>query len=127
MNKKYIIGAVVALVVIIGILKLASLKDSGPGQLDTFAMCLKEKKAIFYGAFWCPHCSAQKKLFGNSAKLLPYKECSTPDGKNQIEECTASGIETYPTWIFEDGSKMTGEIPLKTLAEKTGCELPITK
>ena len=127
MNKKYVIGAIVALVVIIGILKFASLQESKPGELDTFAICLKEKKAIFYGAFWCPHCSAQKKLFGNSAKLLPYKECSTPDGKNQIEECTASGIETYPTWIFEDGSKMTGEIPLKTLAEKTGCELPITK
>lgn len=33
-------------------------------------------------------------------------------------------IEGYPTWIFKDGSRLTGEIPLPTLAEKTQCALP---
>ena len=34
-----------------------------PGKYDGFAQCLKDKGATFYGAFWCPHCKAQKALF----------------------------------------------------------------
>ena len=97
---------------------------SGPGKLDTFAQCLEEKGAIFYGAFWCPHCQAQKRMFGNSANLLPYVECSTPDGQNQLQVCIDKQIQQYPTWDFADGSRLTGEVPLAQLAEKTECILP---
>ena len=99
--------------------------DSGvPGKYDVFATCLKDKGAIFYGAFWCPHCKATKKLFGSSQKLLPYVECSTPDAKGQTEQCIDKNIKSYPTWEFADGSRLNGEIPLAQLAEKTLCELP---
>lgn len=124
MKKSYIIGALIAVVAVIGLLKYVSNEESGPNVLDSFAQCLKDKGATFYGAFWCPHCQAQKKMFGSAAKLLPYHECSTPDANGQLKECTDIGIETYPTWIFANGEKMTGEIPLATLAEKTGCTLP---
>lgn len=95
-----------------------------PSKLNAFAQCLGEKGAKFYGAFWCPHCQNQKKMFGTAAKFLPYVECSTPDGKSQLELCKAEGIEGYPTWVFADGSRMNGEIALEVLAEKTGCTLP---
>ncbi|MFA5791448.1 MAG: thioredoxin family protein [Candidatus Paceibacterota bacterium] len=95
-----------------------------PGLYDTFATCLKDKGAVFYGTFWCPHCQSQKKLFGTSAKLLPYVECSTLDASAQMQACTDKGITSYPTWEFADGSRLTGEIPLKELAEKTSCILP---
>jgi len=95
-----------------------------PGKYDGVAQCLKDKGAVFYGAFWCPHCQEQKKMFGNSAKLLPYVECSTPDGKNQTQVCIDKGIQSYPTWEFADGSKLTGEQTPQVLAEKTGCTLP---
>lgn len=98
--------------------------SGGPGKYDEFAMCLKDKGAAFYGAFWCPHCQAQKKLFGSSAKLLPYVECSTADANAQTQICIDKGIKSYPTWIFADGSQLTGEIPLAQLAEKTSCVLP---
>lgn len=101
-----------------------SQKESGPGPLDTFTICLKDSGTIFYGAFWCPHCQVQKKLFGNSAKLLPYVECSTPDGKSQKQECKDKDIQSYPTWVFPDDSRMTGEVSLTTLAEKSSCILP---
>lgn len=94
-----------------------------PGKLDNFTQCLKEK-AIFYGAFWCPHCQSQKKLFGNSEKYLPYVECSTPNGKEQAQECQEKNIQTYPTWEFEDGSRESGELSLQILSGKTGCSLP---
>lgn len=95
-----------------------------PNKYDSFATCLKDKGAIFYGAFWCSHCNAEKKLFGSSAKLLPYVECSTPDGQGQNQICKDKGIEGYPTWVFADGSKLVGEVALEELSNKTSCPLP---
>jgi len=99
-------------------------KSRVPGELDGFAKCLKEKGAVFYGAYWCPHCQNQKKLFGKSEKLLSYVECSTPDGKGQLQVCKDKNITGYPTWEFADGERLSGEIPLKKLSEKTDCALP---
>lgn len=125
-NIKIFIGVIIVLVV--GMVSTAILRSNttptGPGKYDAFAQCLKDKGAIFYGAFWCPHCQAQKKLFGSSVKLLPYVECSTADGQAQTQGCIDKKITGYPTWEFTDGSRMSGEIPLKTLAEKTACTLP---
>ncbi len=101
-----------------------SSEPAGPGKYDAFATCLKDKGAVFYGAYWCPHCNAQKKMFGSSAKLLPYVECSTLDAKGQTPMCIEKKVVSYPTWEFADGSRLNGEIPLATLAEKTSCELP---
>ena len=99
-----------------------------PGKYDAFATCLKDKGAVFYGAFWCPHCQAQKKLFGTSAKLLPYVECSTADASGQLPICIAKKIESYPTWELADGTRIPTEnsagVTLETLAAKTSCELP---
>jgi hypothetical protein len=94
------------------------------GRYDEFAICLKDKGALFYGAFWCPHCKNQKAMFGSSARLLPYVECSTPDGKSQLQVCQDVGVASYPTWVFADGTKVTGEVELAQLAEKTSCVLP---
>lgn len=98
--------------------------STGPGKYDEFATCLGTNGATFYGAFWCPHCQAQKKMFGSSAKLLPYVECSTVDGNGQTQICIDKGVTSYPMWEFADGSRLTGEIPLEQLAEKTACVLP---
>lgn len=99
-------------------------RNRQPGKLDDFARCLEDKGATFYGAFWCPHCQSQKELFEKSEKLLSYVECSTPDGKGQLPICKQKKIEGYPTWEFADGSRETGEVPLQTLADKSGCQLP---
>lgn len=112
----------------VGIITIASIVflvrwQSTPGKYDDFAQCLKDKGAVFYGAFWCPHCQNQKTMFGKSAKLLPYVECSTPDGKSQLQICKDNNIKGYPTWEFADGSRESGEVSLVKLEEKTGCPL----
>lgn len=99
-------------------------QNNQPGKLDDFTKCLKDKGLKFYGAFWCPHCQNEKSLFGNSAKYLPYVECSTPDGNGQLEVCKKENIQAYPTWQFGDGSRQQGELSLKELSEKSGCLLP---
>ena len=108
----------------LGYLLVRNSVPSGPSNLGGFTQCLKYKGAVFYGAFWCPHCNNQKKLFGTAAKLLPYVECSTLDGKSQLQVCIDKKIDGYPTWEFADGSREGGEVSLEKLAEKTGCELP---
>lgn len=94
------------------------------GKYDAFATCIKDSGAVFYGAYWCPHCNNQKEAFGTSKDLIPYVECSTSDGKDQMQICKDKQITGYPTWIFADGSKLSGEVPLETLAQKTSCVLP---
>ncbi len=90
---------------------------------DSFAQCITDAGAKFYGTFWCSHCKAQKELFKNSKKL-PYTECSTPNGQAQLPVCLDAGIEGYPTWVFADGSRLSGEQSFEKLAEKTSCPVP---
>ena len=123
MNKKAL-WILVVLVFIGGVVWLIRTPGK-PGKFDTFATCLKDSGTKFYGTFWCPHCQNQKAMFGSSAKLLPYIECSTPDGKDQMPICTEAGVTGYPTWVFPDGSVKTGEVQLETLSEATKCPLPV--
>lgn len=127
-NAKIFIGIVAVLILGVAITVVARKgggTSAGPGKYDEFATCLKDKGAVFYGAFWCPHCQSQKKLFGSSQKLLPYVECSTADGRGQTQACIDKGVKSYPEWEFADGSRLNGEIPLAQLAEKTSCVLPV--
>ena len=124
-STHYFIIAVV--VVFVGLIGWKVYESNKPGIFDSFAQCLADEGAVFYGAFWCPHCADQKNMFGNSDRLLPYKECSLPSGQGQNEECNAAGIETYPTWDFADGTRAQGVQSISTLAEKTNCELPETR
>ncbi|MES2437365.1 MAG: hypothetical protein V4519_05145 [Patescibacteria group bacterium] len=127
METKHIIGFVVGIAALLGIFIFITYRAQNPASrvdLSAFTQCLKDEGATFYGAFWCPHCQATKKLFGSSKDNLPYVECSTPDGKGQLPICIEKGIDTYPTWIFKDGSILKGELSLQQLSEKTSCPLP---
>ena len=133
-NVKIFLGVIGIL--ILGTITTAILRSpgitvpTGPGKYDTFAQCLKDKGATFYGAFWCPHCQTQKKMFGSSVKFLPYVECSTADASAQTQICIDKKITGYPTWELSDGTRIPNDDPngggvkLETLAAKTGCVLP---
>ena len=120
------IALIIALAVGIVLLRNASnsTTETTLTPYDTFAQCISDSGAKFYGAYWCPHCQSQKKLFNNSKKL-PYVECSTPNGQAQVQECIEAKITSYPTWIFADGSIGDGEQSLALLSEKTSCPLPV--
>ncbi len=132
MNDKTIVGGIAVLILIVaGVLFMttggaAPKAATAPDGALALAQCMAEKGTTFYGAFWCPHCQKQKKLFGSAAKELPYVECSTADGKGQLQVCIDKGVKSYPTWEFGDGSRLTGELSFDTLREKSGCALPGT-
>ena len=125
-NGLYIIGAIMVVAVAFLVYGQWSNRpaDDG-GRLIGFAQCLKESGAKFYGTFWCSHCNNQKELFGSAQAELPYVECSTADGRGQMQVCADANIKGYPTWIFADGSEQSGTMSLEALAEKTACVLPI--
>ena len=124
MDKKNIYIVIVLVLIIAGVIGGILYYDKTPGKYDTFAKCLTEKKAVFYGAFWCPHCLATKALFGKSVKYVDYVECSSADGKEQLQACKDKNIEGYPTWEFSDGTRISGEVSFQQLSDKTSCPLP---
>ncbi len=130
MEQKIILG-------VVGVLVLASIgsffllpqgtgttSDIPSGKYAEFAQCIKDSGTTFFGAWWCPHCNAQKKLFGDAVDKLPYVECSTADGKGQLPVCKDAGVSSYPTWEFPDKTRQSGEVPLAVLSQKTNCPLP---
>ena len=55
-KRQNMIWWIAGIVVLGGIIGISIYKNNLPGKYDTFASCIKESGALFYGAFWCPHC-----------------------------------------------------------------------
>ena len=95
-------------------------------KVDALANCLADNDVKEYGAFWCPNCAEQKKMFGKSYQILMdrnvYVECD-PRGENeQAELCLEKKIEKYPTWEFSNGDVVVGVTEFSDLAARAGCE-----
>jgi thiol-disulfide isomerase/thioredoxin len=96
---------------------------AAPGELDDFARCVAASGAKFYGADWCPHCQTQKEDFGSSVKFVPYVECAVRGTQMISYVCKKEQVESFPTWIFADGTRVVGAQSLSFIAEKTACKL----
>ena len=93
-------------------------------EVDSFAKCLTENGVVEYGAFWCPNCAKQKKMFGSSYQYINYVECDARGENPQPELCLAKNVNKYPDWEFADGSRLEGVQPFEVLAQKSGCTAP---
>lgn len=128
-NVKTAIGIILLIAIAAVIVNISNVpfpKTSSSTDYDAFAKCLTENKAVLYGAFWCPHCQTQKKMFGSSIEFIKYVECSTPDGKSQTEICKQEGVTAYPTWKF-NGKVVEGGLDFAGLSENSGCSLDLIK
>lgn len=123
MSQKNIFILIIAFL-FLGTLATIILQSGGKNfpstKYDAFAQCLASKKLTMYGAVWCSHCKAEKARFGDSFKYVPYVECT-----ENPNECLIKGVESYPTWIDENGIKYIGEQGLEKLSEISGCKLPV--
>lgn len=113
-------GIVIAL--LIGGIGYIKVVQPAMANHDDLARCLSSNGAVFYGAYWCPHCQEQKKMFGKSVKYVPYVECAQRGSNDLIEKCQEEGIESFPTWKFKSGQVVTGAQTLDRLATLAGCE-----
>ncbi|MFH0943235.1 MAG: thioredoxin domain-containing protein [Candidatus Beckwithbacteria bacterium] len=99
-----------------------SFRPETAGQYNNLAKCLAEKKAVMYGAYWCSHCQAVKKEFGQSWQYIKYVECSVTGSQEQAPACKEAGIKSYPTWVLSDGERLEGQVKITDLANKSGCQ-----
>lgn len=118
-----VLPALAALVAVVGGYTLTERQTAATAYAEGLAKHLAASGARFYGAYWCPHCTEQKRMFGDAARYLPYVECDAraPDGRP--EECRKAGVRAYPTWVI-GGRKYEGTIPLEELARLSGYPPP---
>lgn len=124
MNKIITISIVCA--VLFGFSSCSTVISSNFNEEDRngirLAKCLTDSGAQFFGAYTCSHCIKQKKLFGSSADdFLPYVECNPQAPNSNAQLCVEKNIESLPTWILKDGTRLTGYQALETLQQQTGC------
>src|SRR5256885_1812560 len=84
-------------------------------DLDDFARCLGRAGATYYTASWCPHRAHQDQMFGSSLRYLRTVDCTSG--------CRDAGVSSFPTWMFADGSRLSGVASLAVLGSRTGCRL----
>ncbi|MEK6949145.1 MAG: hypothetical protein AABX34_02915 [Nanoarchaeota archaeon] len=112
-NKKIIIISIVSVLLILaGIgIGVGFANSNKPGPVDDFAKCLTEKGAIMYGAPLCRYTAAQKAMFGNSMKLIDYRDFTEDPN-----------VEITPTWLI-NGAYYQNVQDFDRLASLTGCKI----
>ena len=85
-------------------------------KAEKLALCLKEENSTMFGAYWCPHCQNQKKMFGSSFQYINYIECT-----ENKELCSTKGISGYPTWEIS-GNLYSGEKTFEELEQLAHCK-----
>jgi len=105
----------------------AKVKRKSTDQSIRLAKHLKASKSIMYGAYWCPHCSHQRELFGREAwSYITYIECSPKGYGFDAVALSSKDIDGFPTWTFPNEKKKgttltsSGEMPLERLAKLSG-------
>jgi glutaredoxin len=91
-----------------------------PSNADQQALCnwLRQKGAVFYGAWWCPACFQQKNLFGQEAgNRLPYVECDRDAAGRS--RCQEAAVRVFPTWVL-NGQRREGVQSLEELKSWSG-------
>lgn len=138
-------GAIVAVVVLVGTLGVyanvnnpaiaeSATEQATPGGYNittrsgeseiALARHLKSIGAIFYGAYWCPHCHDQKQLFGREAVPdIPYVECAQDAPNTEMARCQAANVQSFPTWVI-NGQTVTGTQSLEELAQLSNYQGP---
>lgn len=112
----------IALICVLVIFLLTNVPNP-TSKYDNFAKCLTEKDVVMYGAYWCPHCTNQKNIFGESFKYVNYVECDARGENARPELCEQENIQSIPAWVI-DGKQYVGEHSLQELGVLTGCVLP---
>ncbi|MDX2231398.1 MAG: hypothetical protein NW220_17315 [Leptolyngbyaceae cyanobacterium bins.349] len=91
--------------------------------IAALAAHLKKVGAKMYGAYWCPHCTRQKEMFGAALRDINYVECD-PRGENAKPKlCSDAGVKGYPTWDI-NGKSYVGVQSLEELANASNYKGP---
>lgn len=122
-GRLFFSSLIVGAILLTGTVGIYSSQGQLMAQSQTFAgklaQHLRVSGAKMYGAYWCPHCQDQKKLFGTATKQVPYIECDPRGEKPQTKLCQEKGIKGFPTWEIS-GKLYEGLRSLDDLANLAG-------
>ena len=79
------------------------------------AQYLSQEGVKMYGAYWCPYCDKQKKMFEDSFDQILYIECDAKGQNSNLNLCKEKKIISFPTWEI-NGKLYPGMRTLKNLA-----------
>ena len=121
--KQAVISVTGTIVLVSSLLVSCSAQPTAEAETLSYKAQLAEHLTVqgskMYGAFWCPHCAAQKERFGDAVDSIPYIECD-PNGENaQPDLCQAKAIQAYPTWEI-NGEFHLGVKSVEELAKLSG-------
>ena len=124
-SKPVLVIGIIIVIILVGFIGFNIIGNTAkaPGKYDSFAKCLTYNGVKMYGAYWCPHCNNQKQMFGNGWQYVNYIECSLPNKAGQTQFCNQAGIKAYPTWEFQDGKRIEGELTFAQLSQNSNCQL----
>ncbi len=117
------VPVVASLAFVLGGYALADRQAATTAYAEGLAKHLAAVGAKFYGAYWCPHCAEQKRMFGEAARYLPYVECDPRSPEGRPRECERAGVRAFPTWVIR-GRRYEGTLPLEELARLSGYSPP---
>lgn len=117
------VAAVAAAGLLVGGYVVSAPRSAAAGYAEGLARHLTASGVKFYGAYWCPHCTDQKAMFGKAQRYLPYVECDARSPIGQPQVCAQAEIRAFPTWDI-GGNRYEGVLSLEDLARLTGFPVP---
>ncbi len=93
-------------------------------DLAAFANLLRTNGVTLYGAAWDATTTAQRQLFGDGSQFLNFVEVTNPNRTFNTTATANSITTTSPTWIFSDGSRLTGTQSLEALSLQLSLAVP---
>ena len=112
-NKKIVLISIISIVAVLAIagIGIGFANSNKPGPVDDFAKCLTEKGAVMYGAPLCKYTAGQKAMFGNSMRLIDYRDFTKDPN-----------VKITPTWLIS-GEYYQNVQTFDRLSSLTGCEI----
>ncbi len=93
-------------------------------DLAAFANVLRANGVTLFGAAWDSTTTAQRQLFGDGSQFLNFVEVTNPNHTFNTIATENNITTTSPTWIFSDGSRLTGTQTLEALALQLSIVVP---
>jgi glutaredoxin len=125
MNKSFLQHFKAVPLLLITVVVLTACSGGGPqppGKYAGVAQCLTEKGVILYGAYWCPHCQAQRQDFGSDSQFITYVECDDNGPNGDRKACLDAGVSSFPTWFFPGQGNLIGRNPIFVIAKLANCQ-----
>lgn len=100
-----------------GELKIPEVMSTSSKRALEIGKVLADRKAIMFGAYWCPYCDQERQELGRDVfskasnggrPMVRYVECDPRGANAETNLCRQAGVQSYPTWALAASSPDAG-------------------